>query len=68
LIEALKALAWRHGVVTGNSIAHRIDERGDHHVEVVVPATLAEYDPPKRHDRPWGLGPSTPAPPGKKAP
>jgi hypothetical protein len=53
------SLAWRHGVVTGNSVAHRIDERGDHHVEVVVPARLAEYEPPKLHQG-GSLGESTP--------
>jgi len=57
LLAALEKLLWRHDLVTGAPLEHRIDERGDHHVGFTVPKELAAYEPPKRH--PPSLGHST---------
>jgi hypothetical protein len=49
LLDALEKLLWRHGLVTGAPLDHRLDEQGDHHVAFVIPKTLAVYEPPKRY-------------------
>jgi hypothetical protein len=69
LIESIRRVMWRHGAVAGDRIDHRVDERGDHHLEITIPAELAEYEPTPRHlgreIHPWGLGPSVAAMPSK---
>jgi hypothetical protein len=61
LIDAFRKTLWRHGAVSGGELSHRVDEHGDHHIDVTISAKVAEYDPPKRHDGPWP-GFTTPGP------
>jgi hypothetical protein len=42
LIAAVDNLAWRHGVVTGNAVTHRLEPNGSHVITITVPPVLVE--------------------------
>jgi hypothetical protein len=44
LLDALRSLAWRHGVVSGPGVTHEVQPNGDHVITIVVPKLIAEWN------------------------
>jgi hypothetical protein len=59
LFEAMKRLAWRHGMVRPELLRHVVNPDGSHTITLHLDARDVEYTPPKHLERPsWGA--STP--------
>ncbi len=59
LLDSFRKTLWRNGVTKPERLTHRVDERGDHHIELEIKADEAVFDPPKRREGPsffpWGV-------------
>jgi hypothetical protein len=61
LVSAVQNLAWRHGIVTGDSVAYRAEADGAHVITITVPPHLVDQvSLPKPPLKGGGLGAVTP--------
>jgi hypothetical protein len=63
LVEALKRVAWQHGLVRTELLRHRIQEDGSHRIELVLQSADIACEPSKHASVPPGF--ATPEVKGK---
>ena len=45
LLTSLRRVMWRTAVIPGERLRHAIDERGDHHIELVLRSDEVKFAP-----------------------